>query len=133
MAMTGSPHCPTSSAIVPPRREHEEPAMLLGYGAGAAGLLALLLALLLTGILLTGGAGATLLPAAAARDRRSPGRLSAGLGAGGLPGGVRADADRHGHPDIKSQRAEDRWNQRSYLTLDEAKPLGEITLPKEAG
>ena len=32
--------------------------------------------------------------------------------------------------DIKSQRAEDRWNQRSYLTLDEAKPLGEITLPK---
>lgn len=104
--------------------------MLLGYGAGAAGLLALLLALLLTGILLTGGAGATLLPAAAARDRRSLGRLSAGLGAGGLPGGVRADADRHGHPDIKSQRAEDRWNQRSYLTLDEAKPLGEITLPK---
>ncbi len=32
--------------------------------------------------------------------------------------------------DIKSQRAEDRWNQRSYLTLDEAKPFGETTLPK---
>ncbi|MEW7001999.1 hypothetical protein M5585_26670 [Serratia ureilytica] len=32
--------------------------------------------------------------------------------------------------DLKSQRAEERWNRRSYLTLDEAKPLGEITLTK---
>lgn len=32
--------------------------------------------------------------------------------------------------DLKSQRAEERWNRRSYLTLDEAKPFGEITLTK---
>ncbi len=32
--------------------------------------------------------------------------------------------------DLKSQRAEERWNRRSYLTLEAARPFGEITLPK---
>ncbi|MEX5714898.1 hypothetical protein IC615_09485 [Serratia ureilytica] len=73
--------------------------MLLGYGAGAAGLLALLLALLLAGILIAWWGRRYI----AARCGRPRPPLSWGgyLLASALaisPGGVRADADRHCHP-----------------------------------
>lgn len=105
--------------------------MLLGYGAGAAGLLALLLALLLTGILLTWWGWRY----ASARCGRPRPPLSWGgyLLASALavyPVACALMLIGMAIQDIKSQRAEERWNQRSYLTLDEAKPFGEITLPK---
>ncbi|MGE0969650.1 hypothetical protein ACQFN5_06715 [Klebsiella sp. WOUb02] len=105
--------------------------MLLGYGAGATGLLALLLALLLAGILLTWWSWRY----AAARCGRPRPPLSWG--------GYLLVSALAVYPvacvlmliciaiqNIKSQRAEEHWNRRSYLTLNEAKPFGEITLPK---
>lgn len=105
--------------------------MLLGYGAGAAGLLALLLALLLTGILIAWWGRRYI----AARCGRPRPPLSWGgyLLASALavyPVACALMLIGMAIQDIKSQRAEDRWNQRSYLTLDEAKPFGETTLPK---
>lgn len=105
--------------------------MLLGYGAGVAGLLALLLALLLAGILIAWWCWRYV----AARCGRPRPPLSWGgyLLASALavyPVACMLALIGTLIQDIKSQRAEDRWNQRSYLTLDEARPFGEIALPK---
>lgn len=105
--------------------------MLLGYGAGVAGLVALLLALLLAGILLAWWGRRY----AAARCGRPRPPLSWGgyLLASALaiyPVAFVLMLFDIAIQDLKSQRAEERWNRRSYLTLDEAKPFGEITLTK---
>ncbi|MGG1979979.1 hypothetical protein ABFY53_01380 [Serratia nematodiphila] len=105
--------------------------MLLGYGAGVAGLLALLLALLLAGILLAWWGWRY----AAARCGRPRPPLSWGgyLLASALaiyPVAFALMLIDIAIQDLKSQRAEERWNRRSYLTLEAAKPFGEITLPK---
>lgn len=105
--------------------------MLLGYGAGAAGLLALLLALLLAGILLAWWGWRY----AAARCGRPRPPLSWGgyLLASALaiyPVAFALMLIDIALQDLKSQRAEERWNRRSYLTLEAAKSFGEITLPK---